>query len=55
MIDIILNYNKTSLIAPGTQDIQDSMFTSLVERVRSLIDQEFTKTGYFISSGQLYR
>ena len=55
MIDIILNYNKTSLIAPGTQDVQDSMFTSLVERVRSLIDQEFTMTGYFISSGQLYR
>lgn len=55
MIDIILNYNKTSLIAPGTQDVQDSMFSSLVERVRSLIDHEFTKTGYFISSSQLYR
>jgi hypothetical protein len=23
MIDIILNYNKTSLMTPGTQDVQD--------------------------------
>jgi hypothetical protein len=37
MIDIILNYNKMTMMAPGTQDIQDSMFNNLVERVRSLI------------------
>jgi hypothetical protein len=35
MIDIILNYNKTSLMTPGTQDVQDALFSTLVERVRS--------------------
>lgn len=55
MIDIILNYNKTTMMTPGTQDVQESVFANLVERVRSLIDKEFTQTGYFISSSQLYR
>jgi hypothetical protein len=50
MIDIILNYNKTSLKVDTEME-----FNNLVERARTLIDEEFTPNGYFVSSSILYR
>lgn len=50
MIDIILNFNKSSLKGDAEQE-----FINLVDRVRNLVDDEFTETGYFISSSLLYR
>lgn len=53
MVDIILNYSKTTLFKTTGEDT--AIFDALVEKVRSLLEEEFTSTGYFISSSSLYR
>lgn len=52
MVDIILNYSKTTLFKAGEDT---AIFDALVEKIRSLLEGEFTGTGYFISSSGLYR
>ncbi|TNV82965.1 hypothetical protein FGO68_gene2765 [Halteria grandinella] len=51
LVDIILNFNQKNI-----NDANDhKSFQEFAEKLRSLIDDEFTRTGYFISSTQLYR
>jgi glucose-6-phosphate isomerase len=56
MVDIILNFNKAAFSNNShTSEEPAKAFETFVEKLRALFEEEFTSTGYFISSTQLYR